>query len=126
MPTFPQPSTRRRFALLAALMWLGPSTALAQYGVPELSTEAIGEKYHFEVSGAFWNPGLFGEISSERFGIIGSRIDFVEDLGFERTRFKDLRIVLRPTRRAKFRLQHTPVQYRAETSLKREIVFNGQ
>jgi hypothetical protein len=102
-----------------------PSPAAAQYSAPDYSNAAIGEQYHVELSGTLWNPNLFGEISSEQFGLIGSRIDFLDDLGFTRTRFKDLRIVLRPTRKAKFRIQYTPIEYVAETTLRRTIVFNG-
>ena len=112
--------------LLAALVLTLPSVAFAQYGAPELSTDAVGEKYHIEVSGNLWTPALFGQISSEQFGLIGSRIDFVDDLGFETTRFKDLKVVLRPSKKFKFRFEYTPVQYKAETGLKRELVFNGQ
>jgi hypothetical protein len=65
-------------------------------------------------------------ISSQRLGIIGSDIDFIDDLGFERTRFKDMRIVLRPGRKSRFRIQYTPVEYEAETNLRRDLVFNGQ
>lgn len=102
-----------------------PAAAHAQYGAPDLSSDALGERYHFEVSGSLWNPNLFGEISSEQFGLIGSTINFTDDLGYERTRFKDLRIVLRPTRKSKFRIQYTPVQYEQQTTLRRNIVFNG-
>ena len=38
------------------------------------------------------------ELLAKQFEIAGSNVDFVTDLGFEPTRFKDLRIVLRPTR----------------------------
>lgn len=112
--------------MLAALVALLPSSVEAQYSAPELSTEALGERYHVEVSGTLWNPTLVGLISSEQFGIVGSEIDLVDDLGYEKTRFKDFRIVLRPTKKAKFRLQYTPVVYEAQTSLRRNIVFNGQ
>jgi hypothetical protein len=109
--------------LTAAL--LTPTVARAQYSAPDFSEAAIGEKYWIEVAGTLWNPDLAGEISSEQFGLIGSKIDFVTDLGYTRTRFNDLRIVLRPTRKAKFRIQYTPMRYEAETSFTREIVFNG-
>src|SRR5690606_9193106 len=86
---------------------------------------AIGEKYWVEVAGSLWNPELLGQISSEQFGLIGTKIDFTDDLGSAATRFRDLRIVLRPTRKAKFRIQYTPIRYEADTSFARTIVFNG-
>jgi hypothetical protein len=111
-------------ALLATAVLL-PTPAHAQYSAPETSDAAIGEKYWVEVTGTLWNPELFGQISSEQFGLVGSTIDFTDDLGYTTTRFRDLRVVLRPTKRAKFRIQYTPVRYEAETSFTRNIVFNG-
>ena len=111
---------------LTALALLLPAAAQAQYGAPELDTRAVGEKYHVEVAGSLWNPDVFGVISSEQFGQLGTKIDFTQDLAYKKTRFKDLRIVLRPSRKSKFRIQHTPIRYTSETILKREIVFNGQ
>jgi hypothetical protein len=111
---------------LMAIVLLVPSVASAQYGAPELNSSVPAEQYHFEVSGRIWNPNVSGIISSQRLGIIGSNVDFVDDLGFERTSFKDLRIVLRPSKKSRFRIQYTPMEYTAETNLKRDLVFNGQ
>jgi hypothetical protein len=111
---------------LAALLLVMPSLAGAQYGAPELDSTVPAENYRVELAGTIWNPNLAGIISSQKFGIIGSQIDFVDDLGFDRTRFRDMRVVLRPSRKMKFRVQYTPVTYTAETSLKRDILFNGQ
>ncbi|HYN07239.1 MAG TPA: hypothetical protein VES67_07600 [Vicinamibacterales bacterium] len=126
----PTPRLSRRwfgFALgVMAIIGLAPATSQAQYSAPELRTEAIGEKYHVELAGTLWTPSLFGVISSEQFGIAGDEIDFQSDLGFKRTRFKDLRIVLRPGQKHRFRIQYTPVLYTAETTLNRSVVFNGQ
>jgi len=119
----------RRCLLVAAALWAGalaaPAVALAQYAAPALSNQAIGEKYHIELSGTFWNPTLVGFISSEQFGQIGTDLDFVSDLGFEQKRFKDLRIVLRPARKQRFRIQYTPIEYIGETKLTRDVKYNG-
>lgn len=112
-------------AACAALTLLLPAAARAQYGAPELTSEAVGERYHVELGGTLWNPSVFGVISSAQLGIIGSQINLVDDLGYEQTRFKDFRVVLRPTKKAKFRLQYTPAVYLAQTVLRRNIVFNG-
>ena len=75
-----------------AIAALVPAAASAQFASQERPvSSAIGENYHVELSGTFWNPSLFGVISSEQFDIIGSDVDFVGDLGFKRTRFKDFR-----------------------------------
>lgn len=128
MRFFTPPSPRRVLihvvgAVAAAL--LVPTAARAQYGAPDLSSSAVGEDYHVEFSGTLWNPDLFGYISSEQFGQVGSNIDFITDLGYTKTRFKDMRIVLRPSQKSKFRIQYTPVVYEAETRFNRNIVFNG-
>jgi len=108
-------------ALLAAL----PAVAAAQYKPPALENLPIGEKYHFEVAGNIWNPALTGQIASEQFGIAGTNIDFTKDLGFTQTRFRDLRIVLRPSKKQKLRIQYTPIDYISATTLSRNVVFNG-
>lgn len=102
-----------------------PSTALAQADDRPPSTRAIGEEYHIEVGGAIWRPSLFGLIASEQFGIVGSQIDFVSDLGFTKTQFLDGRLVLRPSKKSKLRFQYTPVSYTADSTLSRQIIFNG-
>jgi hypothetical protein len=109
---------------LAAVAAL-PSTAGAQYEAPGFTRPALGEDYHAEFGFTLWNPALAGVISSEQFGIVGSEIDFIDDLGFEQTRFRDLRFVLRPGRKHRLRAQYTPVQYTSQTTLNRTIVFNG-
>ncbi len=92
---------------------------------PRGPADAIGEKYHVEVSGSLWNPTVSGVISSDQFGIIGSDIDFNNDLKFEQTRFKDIRFVLRPAKKHKFKIQYTPMSYTSTTTFQRNIVFNG-
>lgn len=109
--------------MLAALSI--PAPASAQLRVPDSGFRAVGERYHIEVAGTFWNPALFGRITSDSFDRIGDAIDLGDDLGYEPTRLSDFRIVLRPSERVRVRLQHTPVRYSAETTFDREIVFGG-
>lgn len=121
---------RRARAALAACAVLAfalalPGIARAQYYAPPLTSDAIGEQYHVELSGTLWNPALTGIVSSEQFGQPGTNLDFATDLGFVQTRFKDLRIVLRPARKHRFRAQYTPVVYGGNTVLQRTITFNG-
>jgi len=111
---------------ILALLSLVPSSASAQYRPPDLgSTRVLGEQYHVEVSGSIWNPALFGVISSEQWGIPGTKIDFIDDLGYKKSRIRDFRIVLRPSQKSRFRIQNTPITYTAETLLNRTLVFNG-
>ena len=79
-----------------------------------------------ELGGYLWPPTPTLLITSESLGIIGSRIDFVEDLGIEKKTFRQLKAVLRPGRKHKLRFEYTPMRYEADATLRRTIVFNGQ
>jgi hypothetical protein len=67
-------------------------------------------------------------ISSESLPIVGqtaTAIDFVEDLGITKKRFKQLKLVLRPSTKHKFRFEYTPIAYDAEGTIRRDVIFNG-
>jgi hypothetical protein len=99
--------------------------ARAQYGANAPSDQATGERYHVEIGGFFWNPTPDIIISSESLGIVGTDIDFVNDLGIAKKRLKQVRVVLKPARKHKFRFEYTPIKYEAEGKLTADIVFNG-
>lgn len=105
---------------------LAAASASAQYRPRPLADPATGERYHVEASAGFWFPGADMTISSQSLGILGSTIDFKKDLGLTDQRFSELHLVLRPSKRHKFRFQYIPVLYDQSTTLAREIVFNGQ
>jgi hypothetical protein len=65
-------------------------------------------------------------ITSDSFGIVGSTIDFEQDLGLTKTRFTEFHVVLHPARKHKLRFQYIPLDYNQTSTLDREIVFNGQ
>jgi hypothetical protein len=116
-------------ALVAAMA----APAAAQYSAPKMNapkdgqTEvAVGEKYHIQVNGDLWNPSVHGIIASSQFGLVGTQISFENDLKFVPARFKEFGVELRATRRNKFYAQYTPITYASDTTLTREIVFNGQ
>ena len=119
--------TRIAVVCLCAVAILGTAApASAQYGAPPSSSRATGENYHVEISGLLWDPSPSILISSESIsGIIGSDIDFVDDLGIEKSWFRQLKVVLRPATKHKFRFEYTPIKYEASTVLKRDIIFNG-
>jgi hypothetical protein len=112
---------------VVALTTCFAASAAAQYSAPKMTTAgAPGEKYIIEVSGSFWNPNLAGNVASTQFGQEGTKIDFVTDLNFQKTRFRDVRFVLHPGKRHKLRAQYTPVSYTGESTLARQVIFNGQ
>jgi hypothetical protein len=105
----------------AALLWSAP--AAAQYSV---TSPSVGEEYHIEAAIAWWNPDPKLIVSSESLGIPGDNVDLVADLGVEKKRLRELRFVLRPATKHKFRINYLPIKYSAEALLQREFVFNGQ
>jgi hypothetical protein len=99
--------------------------ARAQYGANAPSDQATGERYHVEIGGFIWNPTPDIIISSESLGIVGTDIDFVNDLGIAKKRLKQVRVVLKPARKHKFRFEYTPIKYEAEGKLTASVIFNG-
>ncbi len=47
-------------------------------------------------------------------------------MGIENQTFKQLKVVLRPGVKHKFRFEYTPINYEATSTLRRTVVFNGQ
>jgi hypothetical protein len=99
--------------------------ARAQYGAKAPSDLATGERYHVELGGFFWNPTPDIVISSESLGIVGTDIDFVNQLGIAKKRLRQMRVVLHPARKHKFRFEYTPISYEAEGQLTASVIFNG-
>jgi hypothetical protein len=110
-------------AMLVALVGF-PALADAQFRPP--SSPAVGEDYHVEAGIIWWNPEPTLIVSSESLGILGTDVDLVDDLGIEQKRIPELRFVLRPAKKHKFRIDYLPMKYEAESTVKREFVFNGQ
>jgi hypothetical protein len=112
--------------LTVACVFLGVDRADAQFGVaPPPNGRSIGETYRIEGSADFWSPSPFAVITSESLGIPGTPIDFVGDLGLAKAKFRQLKLVVRPATKHKFRLEITPIKYEADTVLERDLVFNG-
>jgi hypothetical protein len=110
--------------LLAAIGLASP--AAAQYGASRLSNRATGENYHVEAGIFFWNPSPDLVIASEGLGQEADRIDFVNDLGIEKSTFRQFKITLRPGTKHKFRFEYTPIRYSGEQTITRTFIFNGQ
>jgi hypothetical protein len=109
-------------ALVASLALL-PAPASAQFQPP--GEAVVGEDYHIEVSFSFWPPTPEAIINSEALGILGSDVNLVTDLGIEKQNLRDLRIVLRPATKHRFRISYVPMTYDASTVVTREFIFNG-
>ena len=114
---------------VVCLMMLTAAPARAQYSVRGSADRATGENYRVEIGGYLWNPSPDIIIRSEALTAarIGSTIDFVDDLGIEKSTFRQLKVVLRPATKHKFRFEFTPIKYEQPNgTLSRTIIFNGQ
>jgi hypothetical protein len=113
--------------VLAIGLLLAPAEARAQFQPRPVPEPPSAETFWVEASTGFWRPGAQMEISSEGLGILGSEIDFKKDLGLTDRQFGEIRLVLRPARKHKFRFEYIPISYSARgASIPRDIVFNGQ
>jgi len=108
------------FGFLSAL----PATAAAQF--QPIGSPAVGEDYHVEAAITWWNPEPTLVVNSEALGILGTDVDLVGNLGIEQKRIPEIKLVLRPGRRHKFRVNYLPMKYEADSTVRTEFIFNGQ
>jgi len=118
-----------RLYVLLSLVALGviavPPVAFAQYRPSQ--SDAVGEDYHIEAAYGWWNakPSLI--VNSEALGILGDDIDLITDLGIEQHRLGKFDLVLKPSRKHRFRFQRLPIKYETDAHpVTRSFVFNGQ
>lgn len=115
--------------LFAALVSAASAAPAAAQPTPQAAPEptpGLGERYWVEFTATFWKPGLQGAVASDRLGLIGSSIDLVGDLGFGNTGHQDVRLVLRPAKKHKFRFQYSHLTFGGDSILSRDIAFKGQ
>jgi hypothetical protein len=112
-------------ACAAAAIILAAAPAQAQFKPRPLNDPATGEDYHIEGAVGLWFPSAQIAIASERFGIQGTTIDFKDDLGLTDQTIPKFRLVLKPSRRSKFRFEFIPIRYESTGTLSRDVVFNG-
>ena len=111
--------------LLAGLAAATPAEAQYRARRPA-GNRATGETYRVELAGTIWNPKPEIVIASEGLGQLGDNIDFVTTLGIEQKTFKQIKLVLRPATKHKFRFEYTPIKYSADQIVPVSFVFNGQ
>jgi hypothetical protein len=99
--------------------------AHAQYGAIPFHDPATGETYHVEGGVVFWHPPPDLTVASEGLGLAGTPITAVDDLGIQQKYITELRIVLRPAKKHKFRINYVPMTYTAQSTVHRQFVFNG-
>jgi hypothetical protein len=103
-----------------------PPAAQAQYR-PKPTEGGIAEDYHIEASYGWWNAKPELIVNSESLGILGTDVDLISDLGIEQHKLGKFDLVLKPTKKHRFKYQHLPIKYdRDAFPVRREFVFNGQ
>jgi len=126
----PAPRVLAGLFLAAVIVAAPPAPAAAQYRpLPTASYAAannpVGEPYHIEFAFNIWNPEPNIVIASESLGIPGTDINVKADLGVEKKSTYEIRLVLRPGKKHKFRFNYIPLKYDSDTTLTGEIIFNG-
>jgi len=116
----------RLLLLLPLCTALFATPARAQFTPRSVDDPATGETYHVEASTGLWFPTTDMTINSEALGIPGSDIDFKRDLGLQDQHFGEIHVVLRPFKKHKFRFQLIPIKFEQESTLERDVIFQGQ
>jgi hypothetical protein len=111
---------------IAASLFVAVTPAIAQSGPREQRPPVYGERYNIEMSTTWWTPSVNGFIQSDALDAIGSSLSFEDDLGFESTRFREFRFVIRPAKKHRVRIQYTPIEYRATTTFNRDVNVGGE
>jgi hypothetical protein len=118
--------------LVIAILLAGSTTApaYAQYRpMPAPGAASAGQKgenYHVEISGHAWNPVPSFVVSSDGLGISGTQIDAQADLGIEQKRVYDIRVVLKPAAKHKFRFSYQLMEYTSTATLNATVYFKGR
>ncbi len=104
-----------------------PPAAQAQYRPVPLGGGGIAEDYHIEAAYGWWNaePSLI--VNSESLGILGTDVDLITDLGIQKHRLGKFDLVLKPSKKHRFKYQHLPIKYSTDAfPVQRSFTFNGQ
>jgi hypothetical protein len=104
-----------------------PSAAKAQYRPMPMGGGGIAEDYHIEAAYGWWNaePSLI--VNSESLGILGTDIDLIADLGIQKHKLGKFDLVLKPSKKHRFKYQHLPIKYSTDAfPVQRSFIFNGQ
>lgn len=115
-----------RLAAVAASMLAVATPAAAQYRPRPVNEAPPSETFLVEGSFGLWNPSPHLSFASESLGIVGTNINLVQDLALKKSRVTAFNVAVRPARKHKFRFQLVPFDYKQTTTLRRDIVFNGQ
>lgn len=113
--------------ILGALgVFAAPATVSAQYR-PVMSGGGIAEDYHIEAAYNWWNATPELIVNSESLNILGDDVDLIGDLGIAKHKLGKFDLVLKPSKKHRFKYQHLPVKYTTDAfPVQRSFIFNGQ
>jgi hypothetical protein len=111
--------------LAAALVALAAAPAVAQYRPRPLNDPMTGERYHIEAAADYWFPTADMTVASASLGLKGTDIDFKNDLGLTDQKFPALHVQIKAGG-SKLRFEYIPINYTQSSTLRQDIVFNGQ
>jgi hypothetical protein len=100
------------------------ASAEAQFNVEAQLPPA--ERYHVEFGMGFWSPEPEVVIRFDGPAGTGTDIDFVEEFGIVKKRFREVRGTLKPGRKHKVRFEYIPFQYDAAATIQQTFVFGGR
>ena len=104
-----------------------PSAAQAQYRPLPPGGGGIAEDYHIEAAYGWWNAKPELIVRSESLGIPGTDVDLISDLGIKKHRLGKFNLVLKPTKKHRFKYEHLPIKYDTDAfPVPVSFVFNGQ
>jgi hypothetical protein len=115
---------RMRHLALTSVLLLSSTPAFAQFGAAP--SEAPTEAYVAEISLRWWSPTPMVLIDTGALDNVGGAVDFVEEFGVEKDRFREMRAMLKAGRKHKIRVAYLPVEYEETAFLVRTIDFGGQ
>ena len=106
---------------------IAPPAAQAQYRPLPPGGGGIAEDYHIEAAYGWWNAKPELIVNSESLGILGDDVDLISDLGIQQHRLGKFDLVLKPTKKHRFKYQHLPIKYDTDAfPVSRSFIFNGQ
>jgi hypothetical protein len=117
-------NSRLLSCVLAGLTLACAARAEAQFSLEQPLPPA--EIYHVEFGMGFWSPEPELVLRLDGASGIGSDVDFVQEFGIAKKRFRELRGTLKPGRKHKIRFDYVPFRYDAASVVQETFVYGGQ
>jgi hypothetical protein len=111
---------------LATLAVFSATPVSAQYQRYRPAAGASAETWHMEFSFGTWQPAPDLKISGAIGDVAGTVIDAKNDLGVQAKLLERYSLMLRPSKKFKFRFGYAPAAYSANVVMARSVLFAGQ